>query len=374
MPNISIAELLIITGGLQGLIFTFLLLVKLNKDKSKQNLWLALFILFFSLVLVKGWYIGSGLYLKFSDLIFFPFYFSLGIGPVFFLYIKCLIKKDYKFKQVELLHFVLPLLQIIYHTTNFLKPIQVRLSYFQNEYLFTYLPIEDVLGILSLSIYYFQSFRILKKYQLANQSIKSVTPKKDLYKWINHFIIFSYSMLVFWALTSIVDFFIYDYTKTYSFYYPVYLWMVFILYWIIYRGFIQTTKIKPGYLLPQEVVSYSLPKKEIEIYTQKLESAMDEDKLFLKSKLSLLDLAEHINVNSKYLSQVINKNFNKSFTEYINEHRIEFTKKELLSIRNTNLTISAISENCGFNSKSTFNETFKKCTNQTPSQFIKSNS
>ncbi|MBI9055199.1 MAG: helix-turn-helix transcriptional regulator [Bacteroidales bacterium] len=373
MPNISIAELLIITGGLQGLIFTFLLLVKLNKDKSKQNLWLALFILFFSLVLVKGWYIGSGLYLKFSDLIFFPVYFSLGIGPVFYLYIKCLIKKDYKFKQVELLHFVLPLLQFIYHTINFLKPIPERLSYFQNEYLFTYLPIEDVLGILGLSIYYVLSFRIIKKYQLANQSIKSVTSKKNLYKWINHFIIFSYSMLVFWALTSSVDFFIYDYTKNYSFYYPVYLWMVFILYWIIYRGFIQTNKIRPDALLPTEVVSYSLPEKDSKIFIQKLKKCMEEDKLFLKSKLTLNELAEKVDINSKYLSQLINKKYDKSFTEFVNEYRIGYAKEELLSIKNTHLTISAISEKCGFNSKSTFNEVFKKLTNLTPSQFIKSN-
>ena len=185
---------------------------------------------------------------------------------------------------------------------------------------------------------------------------------------------FSYSMLLFWALTSLVDFFIYDYSKTYSFYYPVYLWMVFILYWIIYRGFIQTTKIKPDALLPQEVISYSLPEEDSKLFLQKLKNCMEDDKLFLKSKLTLNELAEQVGINSKYLSQLINKNFNKSFTEYINEHRIEFAKKELLSIKNTNLTISAISENCGFNSKSTFNEVFKKYTNQTPTQFINTNS
>jgi len=374
MPQINIAELFIITGGLQGIIFTFLLLIKLRKDKSIQNLWLSLYILFFSLVLVKGWYIGSELYLKFPDLLFFPLYFSLGIGPAFYLYIKYLIKKDYSFKPVELLHFILPIVQFTYHTFNFFKPIAERLDYFHKDYLFTFLPIEDVIGISSLCIYYFLSFRILRDYQISNSSIKSEEPRKDLYKWINHFIMFSYSMLLFWALTSLVDFFIYDYSKTYSFYYPVYLWMVFILYWIIYRGFIQTTKIKPDALLPQEVISYSLPEEDSKLFLQKLKNCMEDDKLFLKSKLTLNELAEQVGINSKYLSQLINKNFNKSFTEYINEHRIEFAKKELLSIKNTNLTISAISENCGFNSKSTFNEVFKKYTNQTPTQFINTNS
>lgn len=371
MLKLNIAEIFIVTGGLQGVIFAFFLLFKVKRDNSKQNFWLALHLFFFSFVLIKGWYIGSELYLKFPILLFFPFYFSFGIGPAFYLYVKFLIKKDYNFKPIELLHFILPIVQFGYHTVNFLKPISDRLDYFHTDYLFTFLPIEDLIGISSLCIYYFLSYRILRNYQISIKS-KTEVPKQILYKWINHFIFFSYSMLLFWALTFLIDFFIYDYSKTYSFYYPVYLWMVFILYWIISRGFIQTTKIKPDALLPQKIVTYSLPEKESEVYIGKLKNCMDEDKLFLRSKLSLNELAEHININSKYLSQIINTNFNKSYTEYINTYRIEYAKKELLSIKNTNLTISAISENCGFNSKSTFNETFKKFTNQTPSQFMKS--
>ena len=96
--------------------------------------------------------------------------------------------------------------------------------------------------------------------------------------------------------------------------------------------------------------------------------------MFLKSKLTLKELADYLDINSKYLSQLINKNYTKSFSEFVNEYRIGYAKKELLSMKNKNLTISAISENCGFNSKSTFNEVFKKFTGQTPSLFIKSNS
>jgi AraC-like DNA-binding protein len=370
----TIAEVFILTGSIQGIIFSTLLFIKLRKDNSKQNFWLALFILSFSLVLIKGWYIGSELYLKAPFFLFFPMYFSLGIGPTFYLYVKYLIKKDYTFKSIELLHFILPIVQFVYHSINFLKPISERLDYFHTEYLVTFLPIEELIGILSLCTYYFLSYKVLRKYQISQKGVSLGVPQKVLYKWVNHFIFFSYSMLLFWTLTFFVDYFIYDYSKTYSFYYPVYLWMVFILYWIIYRGFISTSKIQPEIIDSLTKSSYSLPEKDSDNYIQILIRIMEEDKIYLKPKLTLVELAEIIDINSKYLSQIINKNFNKSYTEYINTYRIEFAKKELLSIQNTNLTISAISENCGFNSKSTFNDVFKKVTNQTPTLFIKNNS
>jgi YesN/AraC family two-component response regulator len=96
--------------------------------------------------------------------------------------------------------------------------------------------------------------------------------------------------------------------------------------------------------------------------------------LYLKNKLTLTELSEELNINPKYLSFIINSEKNKNFYDYINAYRIEKAKKELLLKRNKQLTIEAICKECGFNSKSTFNDVFKKLTGQTPTQFIKENS
>ncbi|NOQ26530.1 MAG: helix-turn-helix domain-containing protein [Bacteroidales bacterium] len=370
MDNINIVEFLIIIGGAQGVVFAILLLIRSLKQNFFQNLWLSVFIYLFSIVVIKGWYIGSGFYLKFPEFLFLPAYFSWAIGPSFYFYVVFLIKRNYSFRLKHLLHFIPFVFQLAYQLIIFVKPVSEKLDYFHSDYLFLILPIEDIIGIISLTIYYTISFKILKKYQ--SSIIKNYTDvRKMLYKWINHFVIASYIMLVGWALTFVIDFLLFDYNKSYSFYYPIYLTMIFILYWIIYRGFISTTRIQPE-SQSIEGTNFILPEIDIKKCLLKLDVAMKRDKLYLKPKLSLNELAENIDINPKYLSQIINKNFNKSYSEYINTYRIEYAKKELLSIKNTNFTISAISENCGFNSKSTFNETFKKLTNQTPSQFMKS--
>jgi len=373
MQGFNFTEIFILTGSLQGIIFAIILFIKSVKYRQVQNVWLGSFILFFSIVVLKGWYLGSEFYIKIPDFLFLPIYCSLGIGPSFYFYVKRLLQKDLRLKKIHLLHFLLPLIQFIYNLIVFIKPISERLSHFHNNYLFFILPIEDIIGILSLASYYYLSFRIIKKYQNSIQ-LKLNEDRRNLYKWINHFIIASYVMLLSWVILSLIDFIKFDYTKSYSFYYLIYIIMISILYWIIYRGFISTTKIQPEKIDNSNKVSYSLPVKDAENYIVILIQKMEKDKVYLKPKLTLSELADNIGINTKYLSQIINQKFGKSFTEYVNAYRIEYAKKELLSIQNTKLTISAISENCGFNSKSTFNDVFKKVTNQTPSLFIKNNS
>jgi AraC-like DNA-binding protein len=59
----------------------------------------------------------------------------------------------------------------------------------------------------------------------------------------------------------------------------------------------------------------------------------------------------------------------KSFTNLINEYRIE-KAKELLETEN-NFTVEGIGYESGFNSKSTFFTTFKKITGKTPTEYQK---
>lgn len=106
----------------------------------------------------------------------------------------------------------------------------------------------------------------------------------------------------------------------------------------------------------------------------KITNAVEKERLFLDKNLTVKYLAKYINSNEKYVSYAINKFNNKNFSNYINEFRVEFAKKALLSSEYRNFTIEAISELSGFNSKSGFNSTFKKFTGKTPTQFQKSSS
>jgi len=103
----------------------------------------------------------------------------------------------------------------------------------------------------------------------------------------------------------------------------------------------------------------------------KLNLAMTEEKIYKNSDLSLSQLAEQLDTHPNYLSQILNEKEKKSFYDYINIYRVNEFKRLIEIPSNQNLTLLAVAYDCGFNSKSSFNRYFKKCTDQTPSQFVK---
>ncbi|WP_284463673.1 helix-turn-helix domain-containing protein [Chryseobacterium sp.] len=107
----------------------------------------------------------------------------------------------------------------------------------------------------------------------------------------------------------------------------------------------------------------------LKIKTQ-LERIMNIQKPYLDSELNLIKLAEMLSVSTHHLSYVINTGFGKNFFQYINEFRVEYAKK-LLKETDSKLSILGIAYESGFNSKTSFNTTFKKLTGQTPSEFKK---
>jgi AraC-like DNA-binding protein len=67
-----------------------------------------------------------------------------------------------------------------------------------------------------------------------------------------------------------------------------------------------------------------------------------------------------------HLSEVLNTKLSMPFYDYVNQCRIRDACDLLIK---TDATIIEISETVGFNAKSTFNTSFKKVTDQTPSSW-----
>jgi AraC-like DNA-binding protein len=107
-------------------------------------------------------------------------------------------------------------------------------------------------------------------------------------------------------------------------------------------------------------------------YKEKLVSLMTTTKPYLNISLRLKDLADQLGMPAYILSEVINTEFEMNFHDYINQFRIEEAKKRLVDPNFSHLTIIAIANDVGFNSKSVFNTAFKRLTNMTPSEFKRS--
>ena len=117
--------------------------------------------------------------------------------------------------------------------------------------------------------------------------------------------------------------------------------------------------------------SATLDEDKLSSLFQKLDSIVDDEKLYLKTDLTIHELGVRFNLNSKYLSQAINRQDDLNFNKFINQKRIEHSKVLLLDDRYSKFSIEGIAQESGFRSKSTFNTTFKLETGITPSEFRK---
>jgi len=98
----------------------------------------------------------------------------------------------------------------------------------------------------------------------------------------------------------------------------------------------------------------------------------EKNKHFLSQKISLNDLAGQFKTNPKYLSQVINLQKEKNFSQYINDLRVDYALKELKeNKRFRKFTIKAIAADCGFKSSESFSKGFSKRHGIYPSYYIK---
>ena len=126
------------------------------------------------------------------------------------------------------------------------------------------------------------------------------------------------------------------------------------------------------FLPPPKYLGSTLDGSFYEDIINKVKSHIESNELYKKEKLSLTELSKSLDTNPKYLSQAINHHLKLSFVDFINNYRVEEAKKQMLDDKNSSLTLEAIGRMSGFKSKSAFFRAFKKTTNVTPNQFVKS--
>lgn len=116
-----------------------------------------------------------------------------------------------------------------------------------------------------------------------------------------------------------------------------------------------------------------LTEQELKEISERLEESLEKEKLYKDSDISLKALAEHVGTTPNKLSEVINVTSKKNFFDHINTYRIKEIKNLLKDPESRKkYTILSLAFEAGFNSKSTFNASFKKLTGITPSEYARS--
>lgn len=113
-----------------------------------------------------------------------------------------------------------------------------------------------------------------------------------------------------------------------------------------------------------------VPKEIVDNILNQLKK-FEDTKKFTK-QVSITSLAKNLKTNPKYLSKVINWHYQKNFSHYISELRIEYVISRLKEdSKFRNYTIKAIAQEAGFGNTESFSKSFHKSTGIKPSYFIK---
>lgn len=97
---------------------------------------------------------------------------------------------------------------------------------------------------------------------------------------------------------------------------------------------------------------------------------IEMSKAYLNTDLNLEEVSIQTKIPKHHITQVLNDNLRKNFYEFINEYRIKEAVR-ILRDDSKKVNLLSLAFDCGFNSKSSFNNYFKKFMRETPSSFRK---
>jgi AraC-like DNA-binding protein len=107
----------------------------------------------------------------------------------------------------------------------------------------------------------------------------------------------------------------------------------------------------------------------------RLESAlrrlMESDQPWKDSDLTLSELASRLGTTPHKLSEVLNARITQTFHDFVNGYRVREVQRRIEAGDARRLKMLSLAMDAGFASKSTFNQAFKKHTQNTPSEFAR---
>lgn len=416
-PSLYMMSILILFGAIQGS-FLALVLARLKRGHRTANRFLAGVLFIFSIQLVEGFMSVTYLSVRFPFLIGIDWPMIFLYGPFVYFYVKSLTEPKWRIQRWKLsAHFIPAVLMYIYLIPFFLADpeFRARAWFVENGHLKNYTPFVDPIlfvAILQIAGYLVLSLRLLKFHSRNIQQNFSSIEKISL-SWLRTLIFFFFGLLCMYTFFSVFSQFYGVYKEAE---YILNLMIAIAIYIMGYKGITQPEIFTPldsaGPRLEYDLVSGDDDKKTTPTITEELGSqmefaaseslppqsaeetgqtekykksaltaeqsdeilarlttVMEKEKPYLEMGLTLPDLSKKLDVSPHHLSQVINDKLNKSFFDFINEYRVQETKKALFSSKAERFSILGIAMDAGFNSKSAFYNAFKKHTGMTPSQF-----
>lgn len=322
-------------GVILGLFFAILLLSN-RQGKHLSNIFLAIYLLAFSLRIGKSLFHN---YFEIDATIRTLFLTTLlGVGPSIWLHTSYLLRAKPRLAPWDWLHFIPFLVSaaccgLIPNDGSWI---------FGVFYNFT---------IAHMFVYTLLSLLQLNRTSRAGQA--------NVKRWLYHFLTVNLIFIGFYFVISELIF---------TFYIGISFLFSSVIIYLSFMAFRNPSLFK---VEGERYGQSSLSEQDLDAIMKLLQELMTREKPYLDSSLSLSKLSDKVGVSSKVLSQVINQQDGLNYSQYVSKYRVEEVKRLMALPSYQHMTIAAMAYDSGFSSISTFNTAFKRHAGQTAKAYKK---
>lgn len=385
-PDFNRYSLPLLILVLQGLVFVVLLLSRYFKKRNPSDLFLGLILLLTCYTQIcytvgfMGWYNDF----RTTKINYFLINIAYAVGPLIYLYVKSITQSNFTFKKSYWWFFTPAILFVVYRLSIFTyDAFQPGFSDTQNGVLKITLDeayVQSISGFIEtpfMLLFLAFTFQLFYSYRNKIRQYFSNTYKLEL-NWILSFLILFSLSFLYGTVQDIIGSFYTD--LNYEQRWWLNLFMAIITLYVGIKGYFTDTSKLNRLDFSFSPQPFGIPEEDDNIEQK---SILDEDltavrdlmevqKAYLDAELNLSDLAKIANMSRGQLSEIINSGLGKNFNDFVNEYRVAAFKDMLKANKHEQLSLLGIAQECGFNSKATFNRVFKKLTNHSPTEYLKS--
>lgn len=371
MDKLSFLEVIAAIAAFVSLLLAVFLLTVKTERKLENRLFAAFLIT--TAIDISGLFMH--LFVESYNLKAFKISAYLLVMPLFYLYVNAVCYSDFTLKRKHLLHLV-PFIvaNLILVPRLYLAEGTAKEDFFATMWNSPEMFFYQAIGELQYFFYIIAVFLILKKYKeiyLENYT----NPNTLLYKWLSQL------TLIFLAIHVCI---IFKNIVRYTQHRDLFIWLNIVAgtvcllaaCWFILKALnhpelfrrIDST-LQPTKDFAETVETENITDDTKSIQIEQLKKFMVEKEPFLEPSLTIQELADQVNIPVRELSVLINQHINQHFFDFVNEYRVKKAMTLLKDPTKKKYTVLEILYEVGFNSKSSFHTSFKKYTNQTPTEF-----
>ncbi|MBN1783047.1 helix-turn-helix domain-containing protein [bacterium] len=304
----------------------------------------------------------------FPHAFYFGTSFTILWGPSLYFYAKAMTYRNFRFRGRDMLHFIPPLVHFFYlllrfhlHSAATKRTLMgsglvmsSQLWDIYNVYLFASILIYTLFAIRLVLIYRNQIKNALSSIEKQQLSWLMTVLAGFFTKWIlDTWYMTEHYITGEWAQAPLIASRI----------------VLFIFLNMLIVKAMRQPQLFTGIETKRDTKKFSLSKAVADRYVKQLMEYMEKNKPYYNPDMTLYDLAEAVSIPPRSLSEVINGILGQNFYDFVNSYRIKESQKILSESAPRRKTVLEVLYEVGFNSKSVFNDAFKKYTGMTPTEF-----